>query len=79
MYVTVIFPIVILMIFFFRSIFLRGAGPGIIYLFTPKVAKIFTVKAWKDAATQTFFNLGLGPAQNFKNKILDRLKNYDDF
>ena len=29
------------------------------YLFRPKVEKIWDYMAWKDAATQTFFNLGL--------------------
>ena len=64
MYVTVIFPIVILLIFFFRAITLEGAGPGIAYLFKPKLEKVFSIDAWKDAATQTFFNLGLGQCSN---------------
>ena len=39
---------------------LTGALPRIQYLFKPDINKIFTKKCWQDAATQTFFNLGLG-------------------
>lgn len=59
MYVTVIFPIVVLGIFFVRSITLRGSAGAISMVFTPNLAKAFTIVAWKDAAIQTFFNLGL--------------------
>lgn len=60
MYVTVIFPIVILIIFFFRAITLEGAMGGIGYMFYPKMENVVNLESWKDAATQTFFNLGLG-------------------
>lgn len=59
MYVTVIFPIVVLVIFFFRAITLRGASGAISMVFTPDISKAFKIDAWKDAAIQTFFNLGL--------------------
>jgi SNF family Na+-dependent transporter len=48
-----------LFIFFGRSLTLRGAMPGIRYLFKFNSSKLLTTAAWTDAATQTFFNLGL--------------------
>ena len=68
---TVIFPIVILFIFFIRSMTLTGALPGIQYLFKPDINKIFTKKCWQDAATQTFFNLGLGIFQFYDSYYYD--------
>jgi solute carrier family 6 (neurotransmitter transporter, amino acid/orphan) member 15/16/17/18/20 len=35
-YVTAIFPYVVLIIFFFRGITLKGASDGIAHLFTPR-------------------------------------------
>ena len=61
----VIFPIIVLFIFFVRSLTLRGALTGISQLFKFDIAKINSMGAWKDAATQTFFNLGLGKVYKF--------------
>ena len=60
MYVTVIFPLLILIVFFVRSITLEGARPGIAYLFNPKMEKVMSIAAWTDAANQIFQSLGLG-------------------
>ena len=49
---------------------LTGALPGIQYLFKPDINKIFTKKCWQDAATQTFFNLGLGIFQFYDSYIM---------
>ena len=35
--ITAIFPYVVLVIFFFRAVTLKGMGDGVIHLFTPKV------------------------------------------
>ena len=37
-YITAIYPYVVLVIFFFRAVTLPGMGDGVIYLFTPKVS-----------------------------------------
>ena len=52
---------------------LTGALPGIQYLFKPDINKIFTKKCWQDAATQTFFNLGLGTFQFYTHKITSKM------
>ena len=36
-YVTAVFPYVVLVIFFFRGVTLEGAGKGVAYMFTPDV------------------------------------------
>jgi solute carrier family 6 amino acid/orphan transporter-like 15/16/17/18/20 len=42
-YVTAIYPYVVLIIFFFRAITLPGMEDGIIHLFTPKVGSLISV------------------------------------
>ena len=39
-YVTAIYPYVVLVIFFFRAVTLPGMEDGVIYLFTPKVSRL---------------------------------------
>ena len=36
-YVTAIYPYVVLIVFFFRAVTLEGMGDGIVHLFKPKV------------------------------------------
>ncbi|XP_049546305.1 sodium-dependent neutral amino acid transporter B(0)AT3 [Anopheles darlingi] len=58
-YITAIFPYVVLIIFFFRGITLKGALDGIAHLFTPRWESILEPVVWLEAGTQIFFSLGL--------------------
>ncbi|KAL0822223.1 hypothetical protein ABMA28_004353 [Loxostege sticticalis] len=58
-YVTATFPYIVLVIFFFRGITLRGMSDGLIHLFTPKWHTILDPVVWLEAGTQIFFSLGL--------------------
>lgn len=58
-YVTSTFPYLVLIIFFFRGITLKGMGDGLAHLFTPKWHKILDPVVWLEAGTQIFFSLGL--------------------
>ncbi|XP_055585586.1 sodium-dependent neutral amino acid transporter B(0)AT3 isoform X1 [Uranotaenia lowii] len=58
-YVTAIFPYVVLIIFFFRGITLKGASDGVAHLFTPRWEMILEPVVWLEAGTQIFFSLGL--------------------
>lgn len=58
-YITAIFPYVVLIIFFFRGITLKGAEDGIKHLFTPRWHTLLDPVVWLEAGTQIFFSLGL--------------------
>lgn len=58
-YITAIFPYVVLIIFFFRGITLPGASKGIVHLFTPRWSILWDPVVWLEAGTQIFFSLGL--------------------
>lgn len=58
-YVTATFPYIVLIIFFFRGITLKGMGDGLRHLFTPKWHTILDPVVWLEAGTQIFFSLGL--------------------
>lgn len=58
-YVTAIFPYVVLIIFFFRGITLKGASAGLHHLFTPRWERLADPVVWMEAGTQIFFSLGL--------------------
>lgn len=58
-YVTATFPYIVLVIFFFRGITLKGMGDGLVHLFTPKWHTILDPVVWLEAGTQIFFSLGL--------------------
>ncbi|KAF9408960.1 hypothetical protein HW555_011536 [Spodoptera exigua] len=58
-YVTATFPYIVLVIFFFRGITLKGMSDGLIHLFTPKWHRILDPVVWLEAGTQIFFSLGL--------------------
>lgn len=58
-YVTATFPYIVLIIFFFRGITLKGAFDGLKHLFTPKWHTILDPVVWLEAGTQIFFSLGL--------------------
>lgn len=58
-YVTATFPYIVLIIFFFRGITLKGAFDGLRHLFTPSWHIILDPVVWLEAGTQIFFSLGL--------------------
>nr|XP_023021528.1 sodium-dependent neutral amino acid transporter B(0)AT3 [Leptinotarsa decemlineata] len=58
-YVTATFPYLVLIIFFFRGVTLKGAGDGLRHLFTPTWHIILDPVVWLEAGTQIFFSLGL--------------------
>ncbi|XP_045464820.1 sodium-dependent neutral amino acid transporter B(0)AT3 [Harmonia axyridis] len=58
-YITATFPYMVLIIFFFRGITLKGAYDGLHHLFTPKWHTLLDPVVWLEAGTQIFFSLGL--------------------
>lgn len=58
-YFTSLFPYIVLTIFFIRGITLKGAGAGLVHMYTPKVEKLLQPMVWLDAATQVFYSFGL--------------------
>ncbi|XP_014260185.1 sodium- and chloride-dependent transporter XTRP3 [Cimex lectularius] len=58
-YFTSMFPYIVLTIFFIRGITLKGAGAGLMHMYTPKVEKLLNPNVWLDAATQVFYSFGL--------------------
>jgi len=63
-YVTVGAPIVLIVILFFRVIFLPGAGAGIAYYVIPRFGALLHVETWSIALGQILFSLspGMGTA-----------------
>ncbi|XP_022079557.1 sodium- and chloride-dependent glycine transporter 1-like [Acanthaster planci] len=57
-YVTSIFPYVVLTCLLIRGITLEGAIDGIIYYIKPDIEKLKQAKVWQDAAVQIFYSLG---------------------
>ncbi|KAJ9595050.1 hypothetical protein L9F63_013647, partial [Diploptera punctata] len=58
-YVTATFPYIVLIIFFFRGVTLKGMSDGLRHLFTPKWWTLTDPVVWLEAGTQIFFSLGL--------------------
>lgn len=58
-YFTSLFPYIVLTIFFIRGITLKGAGAGLVHMYTPDVNKLLKPMVWLDAATQVFYSFGL--------------------
>ncbi|KAM8841257.1 sodium-dependent neutral amino acid transporter B(0)AT3-like isoform 2-T2 [Spinachia spinachia] len=58
-YVTAIFPYLVLTIFLVRALTLPGAATGLVYLFTPDWEVLKDPQVWLDAATQIFFSLSV--------------------
>ncbi|NWQ66674.1 S6A18 protein, partial [Neopipo cinnamomea] len=58
-YVTAIFPYLVLTIFLIQGLTLPGATDGLVYLFTPNLNTLKNPRVWLDAATQIFFSLSL--------------------
>ncbi|KAM9474825.1 sodium- and chloride-dependent creatine transporter 1-like isoform 2-T2 [Clarias gariepinus] len=59
-YVTAIFPYIILFILMVRGVTLPGAYDGIIYYLKPEWSKIQDAQVWIDAGTQVFFSYAIG-------------------
>ncbi|XP_072703817.1 orphan sodium- and chloride-dependent neurotransmitter transporter NTT5 isoform X7 [Ciconia boyciana] len=60
LYVSTLFPYLVLFCLLVRGLLLEGAVEGVRIMFTPKVSAWGTGQAWRQAATQVFFALGLG-------------------
>ncbi|ESO08856.1 hypothetical protein HELRODRAFT_140021, partial [Helobdella robusta] len=58
-YVTSIFPYILLTIMLIRGVTLEGAREGLIFYLKPDWSKLKEAKVWSDAATQIFFSLAL--------------------
>lgn len=58
-YFTSLFPYIVLTIFFIRGITLKGAGAGLMHMYTPKIEMLIEPSVWLDAATQVFYSFGL--------------------
>lgn len=59
-YVTVVVPWLILLVFLLRSLMLPGAFTGLSYFLNPNFAALLDLEVWSAAFTQVFFSLTLG-------------------
>ncbi|XP_067009257.2 sodium- and chloride-dependent GABA transporter 2 [Anabrus simplex] len=59
-YFTAIFPYIMLTAILIRGATLNGALEGIKFYITPKWEKLLDAQVWGDAASQTFYALGIG-------------------
>ncbi|XP_071123959.1 sodium-dependent proline transporter-like [Mytilus edulis] len=59
-YVTAIFPYIVLIIFLARVVTLPGAMDGILFYVVPQWDKLLSTKVWGEAALQIFFSTGVG-------------------
>jgi solute carrier family 6 amino acid transporter-like protein 5/7/9/14 len=58
-YVLALFPYVVLIILFIRTITLPGVWDGIVIFFNPQWEKMLDYNVWFDAVTQVFFSLNI--------------------
>ncbi|CAH1777630.1 unnamed protein product, partial [Owenia fusiformis] len=58
-YVTVVAPYIILLVFLIRGLTLPGALDGIRYYVTPQWQRLADAQVWNDAATQIFFSISI--------------------
>ncbi|VDI04000.1 neurotransmitter:Na+ symporter, NSS family, partial [Mytilus galloprovincialis] len=59
-YVTAIFPYIVLIIFLIRVVTLPGATDGILFYVVPQWDKLLSTKVWGEAALQIFFSTSMG-------------------
>lgn len=59
-YVTVLLPWLLLLVFLLRSVTLPGAFTGLTYFLKPNFAALMDLEVWSAAYTQVFFSLSLG-------------------
>ncbi|XP_065935728.1 sodium- and chloride-dependent glycine transporter 1 isoform X2 [Magallana gigas] len=57
-YVTVIFPYILLTVILIRGLTLDGAIDGIIFYLKPDFTKVFNFQVWMEAGMQVFYSLG---------------------
>jgi len=72
-YVTALFPYIILIILLIRAATLPGFVDGITYYITPQWDKIMDINVWADACTQIFFSIGVTWG------VVITLSSYNDF
>ncbi|XP_068694110.1 sodium- and chloride-dependent transporter XTRP3A-like isoform X1 [Montipora foliosa] len=58
-YVTATFPLILLIIFFFRGVHLEGYQEGLALLFIPEFNRLTDPLVWLEAAVQIFYSLGV--------------------
>ncbi|KAJ8310500.1 hypothetical protein KUTeg_012365 [Tegillarca granosa] len=59
-YVTVLFPYIVLILMIIRGFTLPGSYEGLLFLFTPKWYRLTEPQVWIHAAATNFFSLGIG-------------------
>uniref|UniRef100_A0A0N4VAJ8 Solute carrier family 6 member 1, like n=1 Tax=Enterobius vermicularis TaxID=51028 RepID=A0A0N4VAJ8_ENTVE len=59
-YITALFPYLMLFCLLIRGLTLEGANVGLEYYLSPDFTKLQESKVWIDAVTQVFFSYGLG-------------------
>lgn len=59
-YITVILPWIILIIFVIRGVTLPGAIEGLKYFLTPNFQALKDIEVWRNAYAQVFFSLSIG-------------------